>query len=98
MKQKPFWQVVGVAATHCGSGCTLGDIVAEWFLVFVPFTLFGEQIFAAWGLDFLLAFLFGIAFQYFTIVPMHHLSLRAGLLAALKADSLSLTAWQRWAR
>jgi len=72
-KQKPFWQIVGVAATHCGSSCTLGDIVAEWFLFFIPLTLFGERIFAAWALDFVLAFLFGIAFQYFTIVPMRDL-------------------------
>lgn len=68
--------------------------MAEWFLFFVPLTLFGERIFAAWSLDFFLAFLFGVAFQYFTIVPMRHLSPGEGLRAALKADSLSLTAWQ----
>ena len=28
-KFKPFWQSVGLATTHCGSGCTLGDILAE---------------------------------------------------------------------
>lgn len=93
-KQKPFWQVAGVAATHCGSGCTLGDIVAEWLLFFVPFTLFGKAVFAAWLIDFLCAFLFGIAFQYFTIVPMRGLSVGQGIIAALKADSLSLAAWQ----
>ena len=93
-KRKPFWQTVGVAVTHCGGGYTLGDIVAEWFLFFVPLTLLGQRIFAAWTLDFVLAFLFGIAFQYFTIVPMRYLSFAEGLLAAVKADSLSLTAWQ----
>lgn len=40
------------------------------------------------------AFLFGIAFQYFTIKPMKNLSVGKGLVAALKADALSLTAWQ----
>jgi hypothetical protein len=35
-QKKPFWESVGVGATHCGSGCTLGDIVAEWFIFFVP--------------------------------------------------------------
>ena len=40
------------------------------------------------------AFAFGIAFQYFTIAPMRGLSLGQGLVAALKADILSLTAWQ----
>jgi hypothetical protein len=93
-KQKPFWQMTTVAATHCGSGCTLGDIVAEWGMVIFPFTLFGEKIFGAWVVDFVLAFLFGVAFQYFTIVPMKQLPKGKGLWAAVKADSLSLTSWQ----
>ena len=92
--QKPFWQVVAVAATHCGAGCTLGDIVAEWVHFAYPFAIAGDAIFGAWTIDFVLAFLFGIAFQYFTIVPMRHLAFREGLIQALKADCLSLTAWQ----
>lgn len=40
------------------------------------------------------AFLFGIAFQYYTIKPMRGLSVGQGLWAAVKADTLSLTAWQ----
>ncbi len=47
-----------------------------------------------WTLDFLLAFGFGIIFQYFAIVPMRKLSPGKEIVAALKADSLSLTAWQ----
>jgi hypothetical protein len=92
--QKPFWQSVGLAATHCGSGCTLGDIVAEWVIFFVPFTLFGRTMYAAWVVDYILAFLFGIAFQYYTIKPMRNLSPGEGIRAALKADTLSLTSWQ----
>ena len=92
---KPFWQSVGLAATHCGSGCTLGDLLAEGVVLpFLPFTLFGHRIFAAWLVDFALAFFFGIVFQYYTIRPMKKLTPAQGLIAALKADSLSLTAWQ----
>lgn len=91
---KPFWQQVALGATHCGSGCTLGDVVAEWFTFFVPLTLFGTTVFATWAIDYVLAFAFGIAFQYFTIAPMRGLSLTEGLRAAVKADALSLTAWQ----
>lgn len=92
---KPFWQSVVSATTHCGSGCTLGDLLAEGIILsLVPLSLFGHKIFAAWGVDYVAAFSFGIAFQYFTITPMKHLSPRAGLVAALKADALSLTAWQ----
>ncbi len=93
-KQKPFWQSVFVGATHCGSGCTLGDIIAEWFVFFVPLTLFGMHVFAAWAIDYALALLFGIAFQYFSIQPMRKLPVAKGLIAAIKADTLSLTAWQ----
>lgn len=85
---------MGVAATHCGSGCTLGDLTAEWIVFAAPLVLFGQKIFGSWLLDFLFAYLFGIAFQYFTIKPMKNLSPGQGLWAAVKADTLSLTAWQ----
>ncbi|PZX12907.1 uncharacterized protein DUF4396 [Palleronia aestuarii] len=98
----PFFVKVGKGASHCGAGCTLGDILAEWFAVLFPGivalmgygTLFSERIFAIWVLDYILAFAIGVVFQYFTIVPMRGLSLLPGLWAAVKADALSLTAWQ----
>ncbi|MEC4817703.1 MAG: DUF4396 domain-containing protein [Scytonema sp. PMC 1069.18] len=93
-KKKPFWQSVGVGATHCGGGCTLGDICAEWFVFFVPIAIFGSHVFGTWLFDYILAFIFGVAFQFFTIKPMRGLSVGNGLKAALKADTLSLTAWQ----
>jgi hypothetical protein len=90
------------ATAHCGAGCTLGDICAEWLVFAFPAIaiafgwgwLFGEKMFATWIVDYVFAFALGILFQYFTIAPMRNLSLRAGLSAALKADALSLTAWQ----
>jgi hypothetical protein len=93
-KRRPTWQATALAATHCGAGCTLGDLAAESFVVLVPLTLFGHRIFGTWVLDYALAFVLGIAFQYFTIAPMKGLSPGEGLVAALKADTLSLTAWQ----
>ncbi len=98
----PFWAMVGKGASHCGSGCTLGDICAEWLAFLVPAvavwlgwqSIFPEKIFAVWVLDFILAFGFGVAFQYFTIKPMRGLSPGRGLIQAVKADALSLTAWQ----
>ena len=44
--------------------------------------------------DYLFAFAIGVAFQYFTIKPMRDLSVGDGLIQAVKADALSLTAWQ----
>jgi hypothetical protein len=94
--------MVAKGALHCGSGCTLGDVIAEWLAFFVPGIaiwfgwqwLFDEKMFAVWVLDFLFAFVLGVVFQYFTIAPMRGLGLKNGLVAALKADTLSLTAWQ----
>lgn len=93
-KTKPFWQIVGVGATHCGSGCTLGDLVAEWITFAAPLVIFGQGLFGSWVLDYLFAYLFGIAFQYFTIKPMKNLPPAKGLVEAIKADTLSLTSWQ----
>jgi hypothetical protein len=93
-KKKPFWQMVAIAATHCGSGCTLGDIAAGWLMFAFPLALWGQKIFGEWVVAYIFAYTFGIAFQYFTIVPMRGLQVGDGLIAAAKADTLSLTAWQ----
>jgi hypothetical protein len=99
---KPMYASVGIAATHCGAGCTLGDIISEWLALYIPAvavwfgyrSIFGDKIFAVWVLDFILAFVFGIGFQYFTIAPMRGLGLRDGIVAALKSDTLTVTFWQ----
>lgn len=99
---QPFTAIVGKGTLHCGAGCMIGDLVAEWLAFFVPalaavfgwHTLFQEKIFAVWVLDFVLAFAIGIVFQYFAIVPMRGLSPGKGIVAALKADTLSLVSWQ----
>jgi len=82
VKHTPFPFKVAKGTLHCGSGCTLGDIIAESIALFFPVTavwfglhtLFDEKMFAVWVFDYVLAFIFGIAFQYFTIVPMRGLS------------------------
>ncbi|KWA32922.1 hypothetical protein WL27_22915 [Burkholderia multivorans] len=97
-----FPVIVMKGTSHCGAGCALGDILAEWLAFLFPslavwfgwHSLFAEKTFAVWIPDFILAFLLGILFQYFTIKPMRHLSMRQGLRAALKADIMSIMAWQ----
>jgi len=93
---------VATGTSHCGAGCAIGDLVAEFALAAFPAlgALVGlgrwyqDEIFAGWIIDFVLAFALGIVFQYFSIAPMRKLGLRAGLVAALKADTLSISAWQ----
>ncbi|RAP57371.1 DUF4396 domain-containing protein [Oleiagrimonas sp. MCCC 1A03011] len=87
-------QHAALAATHCGSGCTLADLLIESALIALPLTLFGSEVAAAWTLDYMFAFAIGIAFQYFSIRPMSDEPPMAVLKAAVKADALSLTSWQ----
>ena len=92
--KKPFWQSVLTGTLHCGSGCAFGDLIAANLLLIIHVTLFGSKLYGEWAIDFVLAFLIGIIFQYFAIKPMRKLSAKDTLLAALKADTLSLTFWQ----
>lgn len=98
----PFVVSVAKGTLHCGSGCTLGDIIAEWLAFAMPGIAIAlgwqhwteHKIFAVWILDFVLALGIGIIFQYFAIKPMRDVNFWQGIKAACKADILSLTAWQ----
>lgn len=100
--QTPFPVMVANGALHCGSGCMLGDICAEWLVFLVPsvavffgwHSLFGPEMYAAWMVDFLFAYAFGVVFQYFAIKPMRDMAPGAAIWAAIKADTLSLCSWQ----
>lgn len=91
---KPFWRTVLVATSHCGAGCAIGDVVGESAIFLVGFTLFSSKLLTAYAVDFALAYGLGIVFQYFTIAPMRNLGVRDGLMAAAKADTISLVAFE----
>ena len=57
-------------------------------------TLFGSAFGAELAGDFALAYLLGLMFQYFVIVPMRGLSPGRGIVEAVKADTLSLLAFE----
>jgi hypothetical protein len=90
----PFSVSVGISDTHCGAGCALGDVISEWVLFAVGATIAGVALWPEYIADFALAFVFGIAFQYFAIVPMRHLGFREGVIAALKSDTLSVITFE----
>ncbi|MGE5205235.1 MAG: DUF4396 domain-containing protein [Chlamydiota bacterium] len=90
----PSREQVAVATTHCGAGCALGDIVGEWWVFAAGFMIAGGELGTRLLLDFLLAWGFGILFQYFTVAPMRGLSLGRGVLQAMRADTLSIIAYQ----
>jgi hypothetical protein len=62
---------VANGALHRGSGCTLGDIVAEWLVFAVPAVavafgyqrIFCDKIFAVWIVDYIFAYGSGTYFQ-----------------------------------
>lgn len=94
------WWATSKGTAHCGAGCTLGDISGEWLVWLVGWTipLFGyfaaNELMAMYVADFVLAWTFGIVFQYFTIAPIRGLGLREGIREAIKADTLAIVAFQ----
>ena len=91
---KPGWATTAVGVSHCGAGCTLGDILAETVIFLMGATIAGVAVYAEMLGDYLAAITLGVLFQYFAIAPMRGLGLRKGLLQAAKADVLSLTSFE----
>ena len=93
-ERDPTWRQTAVSDSHCGAGCVIGDIISEFGLFILGWTLLGKSLYAGYVGDLLLAWLFGIAFQYFAIRPMGNLSVRQRLLAAVKSDTLSILTFE----
>lgn len=92
---RPFYQKVFVSTTHCGCGCTLGDIIGEQIVHGFALTVFGLGLYASFIIDFALAYLLGEYFQYIAIRPMHRdWTLGKTISEAVKADTLSLAAFE----
>ena len=94
MPGKPFWAGTAVSATHCGAGCVLGDLIAEWVVFAAGLQLLGFALPVEYPFDYVLALSWGIVFQYFVIAPMRRPSAGAGLKRAAKADFLALSAFE----
>jgi hypothetical protein len=90
----PRWVSTALGVSHCGAGCTLGDVIAEFAVFAAGVTLAGVALLPEYIGDYALALILGIVFQYFAIAPMRGLRLREGLTEAAKADVLSLTAFE----
>lgn len=91
---KPGWATTAVGVSHCGAGCTLGDILAETVIFVIGATIAGVAVYAEMLGDYLAAIALGVLFQYYAIAPMRGLGLRKGLVQAAKADVLSLTSFE----
>jgi hypothetical protein len=93
-RARPWWVTMAIEVSHCGSGCSLGDVISEFAIFWLALTIAGSTLGAEYVGDYVLALAFGIVFQYFAIAPMRGLGLRDGLVAAAKADFISLTAFE----
>jgi hypothetical protein len=89
-----FWKRVFVSTTHCASGCVIGDIIGAPIVFAAGWTFFGERLYADYVVLFALAYVFGIAFQYFPIRATRNVSRRVAIIDAVKADTLALTAFE----
>lgn len=78
-----------IAVFHCGAGCSLGDLIAESIVPGLGLFFAGEFA-SKLILDFVLAYILGVIFQYFTIAPMRGLSPGRGIVAAVRADTFSI--------
>lgn len=87
--EKPMWQATFSGASHCGAGCALGDFVGDWLAFGLSFTLVGSDLIGKMLVGFVLAYLFGIFFQYFSVAPMRGLSLMDGIVTAIKIDTFA---------
>lgn len=72
----------------------LADIGSEFAIAAAGLTLLGSVLWAEFAIDFAVAWALGIVFQYFALKPMRDLSAGQTIIAAIKADSLSILAFQ----
>ena len=86
---KPTWQGISLSTLHCGAGCTLADIIGESLA-----SVIGLGLISGWVLDYALALLIGVYFQYMAIQQMGRMQPKDAITKAIKVDFLSLSAWQ----
>ena len=91
---KAGWKSTFLSATHCASGCVIGDMVGAPVVFIAGWTLLGSALLADYATEFTLAYLAGIAFQYLPIREMRDVSPGAAIRDAIKADTLSLVAFE----
>ncbi|MEG0136688.1 MAG: DUF4396 domain-containing protein [Cetobacterium sp.] len=93
-KYSKFWQGVVADTLHCGAGCSLADLIGPWIFLSFPFMIYNNLTFGEWTLEYILALITGVTFQYAAISSMTKEKGIGVWLRALKIDFLSLTSWQ----
>jgi hypothetical protein len=89
-----FWHKVALGTTHCGAGCALGDFIGEWMVFAGGLSIAHSVLLANYAVDFGFAYGVGVMFQYYAIAPMRGIHGWPGIKAAMKADTVSLVAFE----
>jgi len=92
--RNPTFIQVAISDSHCGAGCVIGDIIAEFAVFGLGLSILGVALYASYVADFVLAWIFGIAFQYFVIKPTRHLTTGQALIAAIKSDTFTVVSFE----
>ncbi len=78
---------VGIGVSHCGAGCTLGDIVGAWLVFAFSWELLGLALPAEYVADFTLAYWFlmqlGMILGFLTAYPVNVWLIRRGVKEAM---------------
>ena len=90
----PTSKQVAVGTSHCGAGCMVADILCEFGIALAGVTLLGSVLWAEFAIDFAAAWALGILFQYLAIKQMGKAGRIKTLVAAIKADTLSILTFQ----
>ena len=85
---------VAIGTSHCGAGCAIADVICDFTIAAAGITLLGSPLWVEFAIDFAAAWALGIVFQYFALKPMRNLTVGQALVAAIKADTLSILAFQ----
>jgi hypothetical protein len=85
-RSRPWWVMMAIEVSHCGSGCALGDVISEFVVFALALTIAGLTLGAEYVGDYVLALILGIVFQFFAIAPMRGLGVKDGLARQRLAD------------
>ncbi|UOQ45756.1 DUF4396 domain-containing protein [Halobacillus salinarum] len=86
---------VFVSTSHCAAGCSFGDAVGVPIVALTGIMIAGSTLFAHYTIEFILAYIFGVIFQFYAIYPMNkEQGMMNALKETIKADSFSLIAFE----
>ncbi|HLR59753.1 MAG TPA: DUF4396 domain-containing protein [Pseudogracilibacillus sp.] len=86
---------VFVSTSHCSVGCTAGDALGVPIIALTSLSIAGSTLLTHYTVEFILAYTFGIIFQFYAIYPMDKsVGIKKALKSAIKADTLSLIAFE----